>query len=410
MSKRLILFFPVIFSITILHAGGFQVNAQGQRQMGMGHCGTGLALDASSIFFNPGALGFLENKWSFNGGSTLLFPRTVYLEPSPGVYTSTMVHHVGTPFEIYASWHSEKCPHLSAGVGVYTPFGSRAEWPDDWKGQFLIREIDLKTIFIQPTVSWKVNDRIGIGVGFVYATGDFLLRKGIPVQDSTGKYGEATLNGAASGVGFNAGVFFKANEHWSIGISYRSTVSVKVKDGTADFVVAPSLANYFPATTFSTSIKLPSVTSVGLGYTMGNWKFAADVNVIGWHTYDTLRIDFATNTDKLADVHDARCYKDVFISRIGAQYHVNDHFDFRAGMYYDISPVKNGYLTPETPDANRLGLTCGSTIRFGQKFSIDISLLYIEGMKRTDTNLETGFSGTYKSRVVAPGIGLNYSF
>jgi long-chain fatty acid transport protein len=410
MPKQLLLFLSITFSISLLHAGGFQVNAQGQKQMGMGHTGTGLCLDAASIFFNPGAIGFQDSKWMFSAGSTFLIPRTEYLEAAPGTYTATMVHHVGTPFEVYASWHSTKFPHLSAGIGVYTPFGSRAEWPGDWKGQFLIREIDLKTIFIQPTVSWKVNDHIGIGVGFVYATGDFSLRKGIPVQDSTGAYGAATLNGAASGIGFNAGIFFKINEKWSAGFSYRSNVNVKVENGTSEFVVPSSLAEYFPNTTFSTSIKLPDVISGGVGYTTDKWKFAVDVNVIGWKSYDTLRIDFATNTDKLEDLHDPRCYKNVFISRIGAQYHLNDHFDLRAGMYYDITPVKDGYLTPETPDANRVGITCGTTIHFGQKFSTDISLLYIEGMKRTDTNLETGFSGTYKSRVVAPGIGLNYSF
>jgi long-chain fatty acid transport protein len=123
-----------------------------------------------------------------------------------------------------------------------------------------------------------------------------------------------------------------------------------------------------------------------------------------------LRIDFATNTDKLEDVHDARCYKDVFISRIGAEYTICEKVAVRGGMYYDISPVQNGYLTPETPDSNRMGLTCGATVYFGEKFSTDISLLYIEGMKRTDTNLETGFSGTYKTKVLAPGIGLNYTF
>lgn len=410
MHKRLLILFLFSFSISILRAGGFQVNAQGQKQLGMGHTGTGLCLDASSIFFNPGAMGFLNNKFMVSGGTTLLFPRSVYVEPAPGIYTESMVHHVGTPFNIYANWNSGRISQLSVGFGIYTPFGSRAQWPDDWKGQFLIREIDLKTIFIQPTAAWKLNEHFGIGAGFVYATGSFDLRKGIPVQNSSGEYGEAKLHGAASGMGFNAGIYYKANVHWSAGISYRSTVNVEVKNGSADFTVPSSLAEYFPANTFLTAIKLPSVINGGIGYSTGKWKFAYDLNVIGWHTYDTLRIDFATNTDKLEDVHDARCYKDVFIARIGAQYELNSHFDLRAGAYYDVSPVKDGYLTPETPDANRLGLTCGTSIHFGEKFSTDISLLYIEGMKRTDTNFETGFSGTYKSRVIAPSIGLQYTF
>jgi long-chain fatty acid transport protein len=201
-----------------------------------------------------------------------------------------------------------------------------------------------------------------------------------------------------------------ATRRLSIGVSYRSSVKVNVKNGSADFTVPSSLAEYFPVNTFSTSIKLPQVVSVGLGYRLTKWKFAVDVNAIGWHSYDTLRIDFTTNTDKLADVHDARCYKDAFIVRIGAQYKLNENIDVRAGMYYDVSPVKDGYVTPEGPDADRLGITCGASFRFGDNFSADLALLYIEGMKRSDTNLATGFSGTYKSRVVAPSIGIEYKF
>jgi long-chain fatty acid transport protein len=187
-------------------------------------------------------------------------------------------------------------------------------------------------------------------------------------------------------------------------------VKVNVDGGSAEFTVPSSLAEYFPVNTFSTYIKLPQVISAGAGYTMNKWKFAADVNIVGWHTYDTLRIDFATNTDKLDDVNDARCYKDVFIARIGAQYKLTENLDVRAGAYYDVSPVKDGYLTPETPDADRLGISCGATVHFGENFTADVALLYIEGMKRSDTNLATGFSGTYKSRVVAPSIGISYKF
>ncbi len=409
MLKRLLLTLPIFLSSFVAHAGGFQVNAQGQKQLGMGHTGTGLCFDASLLFFNPGAARFLPYKFIGNAGGTFLIPRSQYVEPSPGIYTASMVQNIGTPFNLYALWNPEKFEKLSLGLAVYTPFGSRAQWPDDWKGQFLIREINLKTIFIQPTVSWKLNEKFGIGVGFVYATGSFDLRKGVPVQDGSGEYGEAKLHGAASGVGFNSGVYFNSG-NWSAGISYRSSVKVNVDGGSADFTVPSSLAEYFPVNTFSTYIKLPQVISGGVGYSKGKWKYAVDVNVIGWHTYDTLRIDFATNTDKLDDVNDARCYKDVFIARIGAEYKLNEKMEVRAGMYYDVSPVKDGYLTPETPDADRLGITCGTSIHFGEKFSADIALLYIEGMKRSDTNLATGFSGTYKSRVVAPSIGIEYKF
>src|SRR5204863_2270444 len=136
-------FFSGIIFSQFAFAGGFQVNLQGQKQTGMGHTGTGLLSDASCVFFNPGGMTFLDSSIDVVAGGHFIIPRTEYLEASPGTYTATMEHNVGTPFEFYFSDRFKKHPRLAAGLGVYTPFGSRAQWPDDWKGQFIIREIDL---------------------------------------------------------------------------------------------------------------------------------------------------------------------------------------------------------------------------------------------------------------------------
>ncbi|MGZ4156851.1 MAG: OmpP1/FadL family transporter, partial [Bacteroidia bacterium] len=285
------------------------------------------------------------------------------------------------------------------------------QWADDWKGQFLIREIDLKTFFIQPTISYKVCDKLGLGAGFIYATGDFSLRKGIPIQDSLGNYGEGNLKGKASGYGFNAGIYFKATEKFSIGIDYRSQVTVSVKGGSADFVVADAVANYFPSTTFSTKLRLPQMTTLGFGYAVNkNLKLALDINYVGWKSYDSLVIDFKDNTDKLTDIHSPRVYQNCFIFRVGGQYKCNQKWTLRAGTYYDMTPVKAGYLTPETPDSDKIGITLGASFNVTKTLHVDASLLYIEGMKRTDTNIETQFTGTYKTKAVVPGVSVEYVF
>ncbi|MGL4599375.1 MAG: OmpP1/FadL family transporter [Bacteroidia bacterium] len=408
--QRIFLFLICCVFATNLQAGGFQLNAQGQRQLGMGHTGTGLLLNNSTLFFNPGGLVFLDTAWHFSAGASLLFPRTVYGEVSPGIYTSETVHNIGTPFQLYASCRLAKAPKIGFGLGVYTPFGSRVQWPNDWKGQFLIREINLKTIFIQPTLAYQLNEHIGVGAGFVYATGGFSLRKGVPVQDTTGAYGEAVLDGKASGMGFNAGLYLRFNEHWSLGLSYRSAVKVAVENGSADFTVPNSLAEYFPENTFSTSIKLPQVMNVGIGFSQNKWKFAFDINYVGWESYDTLRIDFATNTDKLDDIRSPRQYKNSSIVRFGAEYSFSEKIQLRAGTYLDFTPVQDGYLTPETPDNNRLGITCGASVQLTKNLGTDFSLLFTNAKPRTDTNLETGFTGTFQSRAIAPGFALHYAF
>jgi long-chain fatty acid transport protein len=227
MKKRLLFsIFSLSVSMTVM-AGGFQINLQGQKQTGMGHTGTGLCLDNSSILFNPGALSFLDSLRSISFGASFIIPRTTYLD-AQSRYIAHTEKHTGTPFTLYAVYKFKKTAKWNLGLGVYNPFGSKVQWADDWKGQFLIREIDLKTFFIQPTVSYKVNKYLGIGAGFIYATGNFSLRKGVPIQDSLGNYGEGKLDGKASGYGYNAGVYVQATEKFSIGIDYRSQVTVKV--------------------------------------------------------------------------------------------------------------------------------------------------------------------------------------
>jgi len=410
--KKLFTFSIFFINIISVFAGGFQLNLQGQKQTGMAHTGTGLHLDHASILFNPGAVCFMGNQKGFSVGMSFIMPRTTYLEEYPGIYTSNTVKHTGTPFTLYSVTKFKEKHKWNVGLGIYTPFGSKVEWPSDWKGQFLIREIDLKTIFIQPTISYRVNEKMGIGLGFVYATGSFGLKKAIPVQDSvTGTYGEGVLSGKASGFGFNGGIYYQVNQKLSIGISYRSAVKVTIDGGTADFQVASSLTEYFPSTNFYTSITLPATTTLGFGYKVNNKvKFALDLNSVGLKSYDSLIIDFYDNTDKLKDIHSAREYKNSFIFRLGGQYQVNEKTTIRCGAYYDISPVKAGYLTPETPDSDKIGITTGASIKLNKRFTMDLSFLFIEGKKRTDTNIETQFSGTYKTRAFIPGFSFSYLF
>ena len=49
------------------YAGGYQVRLQGQKQTGMGLVGSPLNFGASSLFYNPGGLSFMEKKFGWHG-------------------------------------------------------------------------------------------------------------------------------------------------------------------------------------------------------------------------------------------------------------------------------------------------------------------------------------------------------
>ena len=397
---------------TIVSAQGFQVNLQGQVQQGMGTAGTALIQDGASVFFNPGGVSFLKQN-SVDVGMTATIANGQFLDKNTGSVYSTK-SPVSTPFTAYGVFglkdSTKKGHSFKFGMGIYTPFGSTVDWEKGWTGRYALTHLQLKAIFFQPTFSWKICEKLGIGGGFVYSTGSVNLQKDIPVVDADGNVGHAELSGKAHGWGYNLGVYYKPYKYLSLGLTYRSQVNMKVNSGDATFTVPSSLSSNFPNGKFTASLPLPSVLTLGIGFTpTEKLSFALDVNYIGWKAYDTLAFDYANNTASLVDTKSARLYKNTFAIRFGGQYKITPAFAVRLGMAYANTPIQNGYVTPETPDASRYIYTAGLGYTIKNKFTINASILY-ETLKRTDTNIETNLSGTYQTNVIAPGLSLSYKF
>jgi long-chain fatty acid transport protein len=389
------------------YAGGYQVNLVGIRYIGMGHIGTAISQDAGAIFFNPGNLGFLKNKYSFSGGASAIIAYSAF-QKSQSDYTAATESPISPPFSIFGS--VKITDKFSAGLGIYTPFGSSVKWNKDWAGKYLIRDIKLQTILTQPTVSYKINDMFSVGAGLVIAYGKVELNKAIPVNSADMDAGNAQLTGKTTNLGFNAGIGIKPTDKLSFGISYRSKIMMNVKDGDAKFTVPSALETNFPSTTFDASIPLPSNLNLGVAYEFEKLTLGLDVNFVQWSAYDSLIFDFKENTTSLSDSRDPKKYKNTSIVRIGGQYKINDKLTVRLGTYYDASPVHNDYMSPETPDNNGIGVSGGLSFFPIEKLSIDASFLYINKVKRTGNYDPDAFGGTYKSLAYIPGIGVNYSF
>ena len=409
MLFKQILLVVILISVPVLfNAQGFQVNLQGQSQQGMGGAGTALMQDAASLFFNPGGSCFI-NENSVNLGVTPTFARGAFMDASTNNISRTN-SPISTPFAAYALFQPKDSSKLKFGLAVYTPFGSTVQWEDNWTGRFALTRLELRAIFFQPTISYRITNKLGIGAGFVYADGKVNLQKDIPLNTANGTFAHAELSGKANGIGFNAGIYFQPIEKLSVGLTYRSQVNMEVNDGDATFTVPSSVAANFPSGKFKSKLPLPNVTTLGFAYTINpKLNIALDINYVGWKAYDTLAFDYDTNTEKLLDTKSARMYKNTFAFRGGAQYKINTQFTARLGLAYGITPVQNGYVTPETPDANRINYTVGIGYQFGKHLRFDASCLFTQ-LERSDTNIETNLSGTFRTNVIAPGISITYKF
>jgi long-chain fatty acid transport protein len=397
-------------------AGGFQLNLQGIKGVGMGGAFTGLGSDASTVFFNPAGMNNLSGH-SFTAGFNYVMPKVSLQTPETANINQTSPN--ATPFHFYYS--GQLNDRMKFGFLVNNQFGSTSSFEEDWQGRYIIQNIALKTFMFQPTMSYKIHDKLFIGGGFVYARGSFTTEKAVPVASATTTEGKAELSGSGDGVGYNIGLFSNiyslkketSTTDFRLGISYRSSMPIDLPNGEVKFTNIPvALQNKFPATTtFVSKITLPAVFTAGLSvkHAKENYslEFAYDFNYTTWSVYDTLAFDFANN-----DTPDSKTPKDWQNSvthRFGLDFTYKQKYSVRVGAYYDNTPVKDGYVSPELPDATLLAYTAGLGYKVNDKFSVDLS--YIRQSAERESSLESAnFTAKYNRIVNVFGIGLNYNF
>lgn len=399
-----------------LFAGGFQLNLQGIKGVGMGGAFTGLGSDASTVFFNPAGMNNLSGH-HFTAGFNYVMPKVSLQTPETANINQTSPN--ATPFHFYYS--GQLNDRMKFGFLVNNQFGSTSSFEDNWQGRYIIQNIALKTFMFQPTMSYKIHDKLFVGGGFVYTRGSFTTEKAIPVASATTTEGKASLSGSGDGVGYNIGLFSNiyslkketSTTDFRLGVSYRSSMPIDLPDGEVEFTNIPvSLQNKFPAkTTFVSKITLPSVFTVGFSvkHSKENYslEFAYDLIYTAWSSYDTLAFNFANN-----DTPDSKTTKDwqnAMTHRFGLDFTYKQKYSVRVGAYYDKTPIKDGFVSPELPDATQLAYTAGLGYKVNDKFSIDFS--YIRQSARRESSLESaGFTAKYNRIVNVFGIGLNYNF
>ena len=428
----------LLVSASAASASGFQVNLGGQKNIGMGGVGVGLSLDQAAMFYNPGALAMVRDN-GVQVGFNAAIARVSFRDVNGGDQTG-IDHKVVTPFNFYAGFGPKEGKY-KFGVAVYTPYGSTLKYADKWAGRYALTEITLQAVYIQPTASYAITPQLSVGAGLtILAYGNVNLQKDVPLptQDPGQPIGPGhiTLDGKAkTQFGYNVGVFFKPSDKFSAGVSYRSRINAEVENGSVSYTglatgaSASAVNKSFTANAFSASLPLPSVASIGLGITpTDKLTIGLDASLTFWNVYRSLDFTFSGNngngpvdgavgTTTTNQSSSKRYYQDALAFRLGGQYKVDDKLTVRLGTSYDFTAVKDGYVGPETPDADRVIGTAGVSYQITENFGVDASFLFEGYRQRTQTQqdlLDNGttdrIAGTYKTTVYVPGIGLNYKF
>jgi long-chain fatty acid transport protein len=384
-------------------AAGYNVDVQSGRATAMATAVTANSIDPSAVLFNPADIIQGEKTLKVQIGDTLIIPNVSFSPAAPG--NDYAVTRMVPPFQAYAVYGITK--DLSVGAGVFSAFGLKIVWPDNWIGAQLIQQSALTTFNINPEVAYRIGIlKIGAGVQIVRGTVDLIQKINFLNGDPNG---QGELGGGAWGIGGNVGVEAELLPGMlSVAATYRSRVKLDF-DGDAHFSNVPvefqgSQNGQIHDQAVKASATLPDWVTVGVSVSpIPTLRINADVDYFAWQLFHDLTITFEDPTLNRSNLKN---WSHGFNYHLGGEFDVTPTISVRAGVMYDPTPSPGDTLSPDVPDADRINIAAGIGYH-SSGFSADLGYQYIKFLDTESTYKP--LPGTYGGNVHVVGLSLGYA-
>lgn len=355
MHRILILVAIFLFTVSEVWSAGFQLYNEGSaRAMALGAAVTGRTDLVESAWYNPSATAFLE-KPEIMTGVAFVYPYVEFKSDTTGEkYEMTEMLHP-LPFLYMAYPVSDR---VTVNFSFNVPYGLTTDWDGDWEGKYEADYTSLRCYFFVPSLAVKLTDRFSIGFGpqIVYADAEMRKTLGtLPKSISSNPLTKTKLTGNDWEIGWLISATYKIKEHTSIGVVYRSQISLDI-DGYAKYYPQMTSPAVFLNGDGEVFLDLPDTLAVGIATQyFPRWILSFDLLWSGWGTYDQLKFYYEHKPylgipDTVTDPKD---WKDVLAVRLGAEYLLNDYLNLRFSYVYDTSPINDKTRGAELPTNDR---------------------------------------------------------
>jgi long-chain fatty acid transport protein len=356
-------------------ASGFALREQSGSMLGQAFAGqNAYTNDPSVIFFNPAGMSALDGTQT-SVVTSFIFPKNEFDDDgstvSPPVILGTDEGgDAGVNAVVPAMYGMTSFGEFRVGVGVNVPFGLKTEYDDDWIGRYAAITSRLKTINVNPVVSYQVTDWLSVGGGAQIQKADARLTNAA-FFGAAGD-GEIELQADDIGYGFTAGALVTPMDGTQIGIGFRSSVHHDL-EGRAD-VNAPAPV---PSSSINASADLDTPETVGLSLYQqltDRLSLVGTVEWTNWSRFDELRVRFDNGQ---ADSVTEENWDDSYFFALGANYLLTDSLTVRSGVAYDQTPIPDEFRTARLPDEDRYWVALGATYAFSEMISVDVGYTHI---------------------------------
>jgi long-chain fatty acid transport protein len=358
------------------NAGSFAIREQSVYGQGASFAGIAAGGALSSMFWNPATMTQVPGIQSESTVSAI-FPYATHT-PLAGSDLAVLggAPNSGEAGLVPGSYFSMQLrPDIWLGMSVNAPFALSVSLPGVWAGRdYGANDSNIKSYNATPSLAWRINDWVSVGVGVQIQYAKATLSKGITLPGPT--FSNLTLDGSGWGYGFTAGATFTPTPTTTIGIGYRSFMNQKI-EGT--LVLAPPLGAF--STLAEATVDLPDVVSLGIRQRMNpQLTLLGTVEWTNWSrlgTTDVLRASGGPATVLGNPVRLPFQYDDGWLFSVGAEYQWSDRLTLRSGIGYELSPVSDRVRIPVIPDNDKFWLSIGASWAVWKGFSFDVAYSHL---------------------------------
>lgn len=356
-------------------AGGFAIGTQSGSGTGNAFAGgAAVAEDASVAWYNPAGMMALPSGKHFAIAGHFLRPSFKFSNTaSSGAFAFPGSGDGGDAgdwafvpnFYFTADIH----PRWRFGIAVNGPFGLKTDYDAGWRGQLVALKSEVRSVNVNPSFGYRVNEAISVGAGVSVQKLDAELTNCAsfppPAPACTNV---ANLSAEDVGYGFNLGLMIQAAPATRVGFSYRSSIKFGL-EGTATFSATPAANGSVKA-----DLRVPDSASISVFHQAGpRWEWMADVTWTKWSTVQQLSV-IRTSGAAAGTTLTTLPFRwdDTWRLGIGANYRTNDRTKLRFGAAYDETPTNDLTRTPRLPDQRRVWIAAGVQYRASRSGALEM--------------------------------------
>ena len=347
-----LLLFALILVPNAAFADGFAIYEWSAGGVAMGEAYMFAEDDPSLLGYNPAGITRLQGSW-FSGGISYINPRgrvDFHGGSADGQTWSNDEAPGYVPNLFYVKQQNEK---LWWGIGVFSRFGNSTQYDPAWPGRYNSYLAKITGITVQPTVAYKVTDKLSVAAGLDINYIRLEMNKMVPVREW-----DVKLDGHNIALGWNLGFNYDFTDNTSFAAVYRSTIK---QDMDADVDI--NMGGVVTPTKAHGAVTLPDSLTFGFGHRFNeNTRAEIGATYTKWSTYDKLEM---TYDDVLGKVSDPKNWEDVWRYQVGIEHKLNDTWSIMGGYAYDNSPMPDETMDFAVPTGDRQTISIGFKKRSG---------------------------------------------